>query len=375
MFKFKELALVKFLYRPALKRLRHKFWLVHWRWFVALKLKNLGSRKLKVGFGPVVTGENTLHTRKWWIDPIVNEINCGQSRYVADIFFEGDDLGRFDIVVLVKTFDFVSDDTLDRLKKRGILFIFAIVDNPSGCRRGYDRETAFLSKLDGLVVCNPVQQLDIVKHGVPFLYIDTPNINSSYKQDYADKETITIIWEGTYYYMPYMESVERIIGEIAAAGGKKIEFIYFTNRPGRDNGMIKHVRWNLAAREEILCAADIAVTVKSEGNKYQVRKPATKVLTYMAAGLPLICTPSEADIRVLEHGVTGFFAYSDEEWKYYLEKLINDPALRKQIGTAGREFVAREFSIAKTTVRYIDFFDQLVEGENGAGDQVINHAD
>jgi|GEM_PF-2043187 len=375
MFNYKELALFKLLYRPALKRLRHKLWLVHWRWFVSLKLKNLCSRKLKVGFGPVVTGENTLHTRKWWIDPIVNEINRGRSRYAADIFFEGDDLSRFDIVVLVKTFDFIDDETLHRLKKQGILFIYAIVDNPFGCRRRYDQETAFISALDGLVVCNPIQQLDIVKYDVPSLYIETPNINLSYKQDYADKETIIIIWEGTYYFMPYMESVERIIRELAAAGGKEIEFIYFTNRPGRDNGMVKHVRWNLAAREETLCAADIAVTVKPEGNKYQMRKPATKVLTYMAAGLPVVCTPSEADVRVLEHGVTGYFAYSDEEWRDCLEKLINDAALRERIGIAGRKFVAREFSVAKTAVRYIDFFDQLVEAGDGAGEKVINHAD
>ena len=352
---YKDSAIVKLIYRPALAHLRYKLRLVSFHWLVSLKLKNVFSRKLKVGFGPVLTGEKTLHTRKWWIDPIVNEINHGNSQFVADIFFKGDDLSRFDIVVLVKNFDFMSDETLEKLKQQGVLFLFAIVDNPAGCRRNYEQETSFLGAMDGFIVCNPGQQLDIIKYNVPFCYIDTPNINLSYKQDYADKDIITILWEGTYRYMKYMEPVERMIRKIAASCDKKIQFIYFTNRTGQDDDLVKYVQWERSKREGILCTADIAVTVKVGNQKDQMKKPSTKVCTYMAAGIPVICMPSKADARIIEHGVTGYFAYNDADWRHYLAMLINNPALRQKIGTAGREFVTRELSIKKTTAKYTDF--------------------
>jgi hypothetical protein len=34
----------------------------------------------------------------------------------------------------------------------------------------------------------------------------------------------------------------------------------------------------------------------------------------MGAGLPVVCTPSEADRGVITHGETGFFARDDREW-------------------------------------------------------------
>src|SRR5262245_9462920 len=89
----------------SLRRLRRRFdqlRLVHPYTLLSLRLRGALSRKVRVGFGPVKTGENDLNVRKWRIDPIVAEINRRSTDYIADLFFEGDDLGRFDIIVVVK---------------------------------------------------------------------------------------------------------------------------------------------------------------------------------------------------------------------------------------------------------------------------------
>ncbi|MCP4401836.1 MAG: hypothetical protein GY801_31620, partial [bacterium] len=44
-------------------------------WYYRLKLKNAMTKKLKVGFGPVLEDEYNIGVRGSRIDPIVSEIN------------------------------------------------------------------------------------------------------------------------------------------------------------------------------------------------------------------------------------------------------------------------------------------------------------
>ncbi|MBW2966135.1 hypothetical protein KY342_03460, partial [Candidatus Woesearchaeota archaeon] len=101
-------------------------------WFLKLKLRNLLSDRIKVGFGPITTGENTLGARKWHIDPIINYINKYDKKYVANIFFDKDDLTKFDVIVIVKSFDNLSNNMLKKLKEKNILLVYDIIDNPLG---------------------------------------------------------------------------------------------------------------------------------------------------------------------------------------------------------------------------------------------------
>ena len=80
----------------------------------------------------------------------------------------------------------------------------------------------------------------------------------------------------------------------------------------------------------------------------------------MAAGLPVICTPSAADRGVIEHGITGFFAYTDEDWYEYLKLLFEDTKLREKIGKAAKEFALCHYNIGEITDQYICFFDDLI---------------
>ncbi|RKF19307.1 glycosyltransferase [Altericroceibacterium spongiae] len=63
------------------------------------------------------------------------------------------------------------------------------------------------------------------------------------------------------------------------------------------------------------------------------------VLRYMACGIPVIASPLGAQAEIIEHGVNGFLASTGEEWRKALSDLLENPALRQRIGTAGRTTV------------------------------------
>ena len=79
----------------------------------------------------------------------------------------------------------------------------------------------------------------------------------------------------------------------------------------------------------------------------------------MAAGLPVICFPTVADQLVIQHGVNGFFAYTKEDWRYWIQKLAGNARLRKQIGRAARASVRDSYSVTRITNKYMQLLDQL----------------
>ncbi|MBN1354440.1 MAG: glycosyltransferase [Candidatus Omnitrophica bacterium] len=350
---------LKWLYEE--KFMKQDFMLVNWSWRLRLKLHNaMSPRKIKVGFGPVVSGEHTLGNRKWHIDPLVDYINKHSEKYACDIFFNNDSLDRFDIVIHVKTFDNMSAEKIERLKQNKTILIYDISDNPLGCKKSYLKDTWYIKSMDAVIAMNPLQESDVRSYNNCVKLIGLPIINHRYKKDYAAKEPVVILWEGYIQNMEYMNRFNAIVKRIAGEGKHKVTMLYHANMRSKDDGIIKYRKWKLDNWEKVFLESDIAVAIKPGDNEIQRRKPSTKVNTYRAAGLPLVCMPSEADKTVIEDGKTGYFAYTDEDWYARLKELVENPALREKIGVAGRKYVRENFSIAKIGAGYIRLFDELV---------------
>jgi glycosyltransferase involved in cell wall biosynthesis len=70
----------------------------------------------------------------------------------------------------------------------------------------------------------------------------------------------------------------------------------------------------------------------------------------MAAGLPVITHPAlgdrdNAQLELVEHGVTGFVAETAGEYAAAMQKLWGDPALAARMGAAGREKARRLYDV------------------------------
>ncbi len=70
-----------------------------------------------------------------------------------------------------------------------------------------------------------------------------------------------------------------------------------------------------------------------------------KLIQYMACGLPVIASPVGVNTAIVEHGVNGFLATTEEEWRAAILQLATDAALRKRMGEAGRKTIEQHYSI------------------------------
>ena len=346
--------------------------LVRRGWYYRLRLRNALSNRIKVGFGPTMDGENTLGVRKWHIDPIVDAINRTPSRYVGDIFFPGEGLSRFDIVVIVKHFESFTPDVVRRLHERPTRLVYDTADirfvqTTSGRRDIYAEPDAlerhykpFLRSMDALILASPLQRRDFEDLGIPQVEIARPLLNRRHRTTYAHGGPIRLVWQGYPENLAPMERLHPIIRRLREETGLDIRLVYDTSGSARDEGPIQYTEWKIHRWERVLAASDVAVVIKPLDDPFQQRKAPTKVVSYMAAGLPVVCTPSEADRRVIAHGETGFFAYEDREWHACLGALVTDPSLRERVGTAARQHVREGYGVERIVADYLRLFDRLV---------------
>lgn len=334
------------------------------KWRKKLEEAIRGTAKVRVGFGPIFSGENDLHVRKWRIDPIVNSINEISDRYCAGIFLTPESMRNFDVIVIVRQAEGLDIRKIAELRSLGKKFVFDIVDKPYlGESRIEREETSEVVRLmDGLIASSPLHIGDFKEFDKKTVLIEHPIINTR-KKDYAksDDREIRIIWQGFLENHAEMHVLHPVIKSLEGELGKKIRIIYHTNALPKRSGPVEYKTWTIRNWEKVLTECDIAVEIKSPDDPRLQRKPSTKVLAYMASGLPVVCAPSQADRLVIEDGKTGFFAYTAEDWRVLLKKLIEDPALRKTVGEAGQEYALKNFNIKAVSEKYIDLFDKLTE--------------
>lgn len=70
-----------------------------------------------------------------------------------------------------------------------------------------------------------------------------------------------------------------------------------------------------------------------------------KLIQYMACGLPVVASPVGVNAEIVEHGVNGFLAETETEWRDAIQTLLADPDLRARMGAAGRQKVEERYSL------------------------------
>ncbi len=85
-----------------------------------------------------------------------------------------------------------------------------------------------------------------------------------------------------------------------------------------------------------------------------------KLIQYMACGIPVVASPVGVNAEIVEHGVNGFLAGTQQEWAWALKKLRDNPELRREMGQAGRAKVEREYCLQVTAPRMLDLMKGAV---------------
>ena len=77
---------------------------------------------------------------------------------------------------------------------------------------------------------------------------------------------------------------------------------------------------------------DINLAPLEVGNPFCEAKSELKFFDAALVNVPTIASPTGPFRRAIDHGRTGFLATSGDDWYVYIKRLVQDPALREQLG-------------------------------------------
>ncbi|TDR38606.1 glycosyltransferase involved in cell wall biosynthesis [Tahibacter aquaticus] len=121
---------------------------------------------------------------------------------------------------------------------------------------------------------------------------------------------------------------------------------------------VEHVPWDLDTELAQLHDFDIGL-MPLPLEEWSLGKSGGKARTYMAMGLPAVCTGIGFNCELIRDGETGFLVRESQDWHQVLERLIESPGLRKRVGTAARQAVEERFSLQQQGPRFVEILREV----------------
>ena len=173
-------------------------------------------------------------------------------------------------------------------------------------------------------------------------------------QSTKDDKQLTIGWIGQASTAKYLKKIVPILHEIitlyhvriVAVGANSLQF---KNLP------IEVRPWSEDTEIDEIMKFDIGIMPLSN-HAWEKGKCGYKLIQYMACGKPVIASPIGVNNIIIQKGVNGLLAKSDEEWLKAFKMLCESSDIRKNYGKEGRKKVEQEYCLKITAPKLEKLF-------------------
>ncbi len=181
------------------------------------------------------------------------------------------------------------------------------------------------------------------------------------KKEWNNNDSVCIGWSGSQTTVKHFEVIVPVLKRIKEKYGRKVSFKLIGNEQYLNDVLgIKGIKWMPDREVEELRAFDIGIMPLPD-DKWAKGKCGLKGLTYMALEIPTIMSPVGVNTEIIQDGVNGFLASTEEEWIEKISLLIENPGLRQKLGKAGRQTVVEKYSVEANKQKYLEVFNVVPE--------------
>lgn len=280
----------------------------------------------------------------------------------------------FDIIFIFREAFFTGSYYFEKkISKKGKKVIFDFddaiwIDNVSNSNKSF----AFLK--DASKTSNIINLSDLVFAGNEYLksYASQFNVNivvipttidtNEYRPvKVATQNKVVIGWSGSITTIQHFEYAVAVLKKIKNKYVDKIEIKVIGDANYVNAELeIKGLGWNKTTEISDLCSFDIGI-MPLPNDEWAKGKCGLKGLQYMALEVPTIMSPVGVNTEIIENGINGFLATTENDWIERLSDLIESKELREKIGKSGRQTVVEKYSVEANKQKYLDAFNQLFE--------------
>jgi glycosyltransferase involved in cell wall biosynthesis len=109
-------------------------------------------------------------------------------------------------------------------------------------------------------------------------------------------------------------------------------------------GMTENIPWSLSGEVALFNGCDVGVYPLAD-DEWSMGKCGFKAIQFMACGVPVVAAAVGVNRDIIQDGVNGFLASTEDEWVAKIGRLLSDPELRKRFRDAGRRTVEQHYSL------------------------------
>ena len=175
----------------------------------------------------------------------------------------------------------------------------------------------------------------------------------------APHDAFTIGWIGTPWTARYLPAIQPALEQVCRNGRARVVLI--GSGPTTLGAVpVEILPWSEENEVRDMRRCDIGIMPLPD-EPYERGKCGYKLLQYMACGRPVIASPVGANKEIVESGVSGYLAGTNEEWANAIESLRNDRAALTAVGKAARAKVESQYSLERHAPRLLEILRQASE--------------
>ena len=167
----------------------------------------------------------------------------------------------------------------------------------------------------------------------------------------------TIGWIGTSSTQQYLEKLKPVFSKITGRYSGVTIKVISDRHPGMGN--IVWEQWNADREMDQLLSIDIGI-MPLDSNPWTEGKCGFKIIQYMAAGIPVVCSPVGVNKEVVTDSVNGLHADSIDQWEQSLSRLIEDKVLYDNMAAAGRKTADSRYNLQTWGPYFADFIKECI---------------
>lgn len=173
-----------------------------------------------------------------------------------------------------------------------------------------------------------------------------------------DSADVTIGWMGSGSNLIYLREVASVIGDLQKEFSRLGYTVVSDQSYSCGEARVTYKPYTVDEEVKDLQSFDIALAPLAD-NEWTRGKQNLKVLTYIAAGLPVVASDVAVNQFWITSGQNGLLASTSDGWKKHLTDLVRDPSLRARLGSAARRTAEENYNIVKIASQYARLYQDV----------------
>jgi glycosyltransferase involved in cell wall biosynthesis len=170
---------------------------------------------------------------------------------------------------------------------------------------------------------------------------------------------VTIGWIGSLGTFGYLKNIFPVFRELAKRYSIKLKIVG-VNGPRIDGIKTCYRGWDINTEIEDISSFDIGVMPLTD-DEWSRGKSGTKLIQYMAAGVPAVASPVGINTEIIKDGVNGFLAVNKEDWEEKITALIENRELGTKMARRARADIEKFYSIQANAPKFINVLEEALK--------------